>query len=84
MLSLSLLSDASSQCLLLLLAPAGHWSSPLPLLNVDDVQDDTGSAWAREIAREIDCKCGLSNAPSVQTCASKPVIKYPGGSSLFF
>jgi hypothetical protein len=65
--SLSLLSDVSPQCLLLLLASAGHWPSPLPLVDVGDVRGDTDPAWAREIEREIDCKCGLPNAPSVQT-----------------
>jgi hypothetical protein len=62
-----LLSDASPQCLLLLLAPDGHWPSPLPLVDVGDVRGDTGPARAREIEREIDYKCGLPNAPSFQT-----------------
>jgi len=51
--------------LLLLPAPVGHPSSPLPLLDVGDVWGDANPTWAREMAWKMDCIRGCSDAPSV-------------------
>jgi hypothetical protein len=60
-------STASSRCLLLFPAPAGHPPPPLSLFDVDDVRGGKDPMWARKTAQEKDCRRGCSDAPSIRT-----------------